>query len=202
MQLVAWLQRHLLHHNCASRWVHECGLEMEDYYDHLQWDSLADGLEVLLVLLAINVPINIVLEDVVWTLAKQDVNFQNLTILISTAGAQACVIQDSLAGNLVDVDTTVTMNSLNCDKSKDDLILAGLLQRPVGGHPLISTRENVSDSGSTMDTNPDTEFTKTLVPHVKGRTWKVTPQLCCVCRVGVKSKAALAFHLKQCHPDS
>ncbi len=46
------------------------------------------------------------------------------------------------------------------------------------------------------------EFTKTIVLHVKGRTWKVTPQLCCVCKVGVKSKAALAFHLKQCHPDS
>ena len=62
-------------------------------------------------------------------------------------------------------------------------------------------RENVSDSGSTSDTNPDTEFTKTNVPRVKGRSWKVTPQLYHICKVRVKSKAALAFHLKQCHPD-
>ncbi len=65
------------------------------------------------------------------------------------------MILDSLAGNLADMDTTVTTDS-GCDKSKDDLVPAGLLQRPVGGHPLISMRENVSNSGSTMDTNPDT----------------------------------------------
>ena len=75
MQLVAWLQRHLLHLKCASRWVQAHGLEMEDYYDHLQQDGLANGLEVLLVSLAINVLINIILDDVVWTSAKQDVNF-------------------------------------------------------------------------------------------------------------------------------
>ncbi len=202
MQLVAWLQRHLLYLKCASKWVHACDLEMENYYDHLQWDGLADGLEVLLVSLSINVLINIVLDDVVWTLAKQDLNFQNPTILISIAGAQACVVHDSLAGNLGDMDTTVTIDSVECDKSKDDLIPKRLLQRPEGGHPLISTKENVSDSGSTTDTNLDIEYTKTIVLHVKGRTWKVTPQLCRVCRVGVKSKAALVFHLKQCHPDS
>ena len=65
MQLVAWLQRHLLHLKCASRWVHTHGLQIEDYYNHLQWDSLADGLEVLFISLAINVLINIVLEDMV-----------------------------------------------------------------------------------------------------------------------------------------
>ncbi len=129
-------------------------------------------------------------------------NFQNPTILISTAGSQACMVHDSLAGNLADMDTTVTTDSVDYDKSKDDLILVGLLQRPEGGHPLMFAKENISDSGSTTDTNLDTEYTKTTVPCVKGRTWKVTSQLYHVCKVGVKSKAALAFHLKQCHPDS
>ncbi len=65
IQLVAWLWRHLLHLKFASAWVHTCGLEIKDYYEHLQLDGPADGLEVLLVSLAINVLINIVLEDVV-----------------------------------------------------------------------------------------------------------------------------------------
>ncbi len=62
--------------------------------------------------------------------------------------------------------------------------------------PLAAEKENVSDSGSMTDINPDTEFVKSSVVQVKGRTWKVSPQSCSIYQVAVKTKKALAFHLK------
>ena len=43
---------------------------MDDYLDHLLHDGPADGLEVLLVSLVLNVMINMVLDDIVWSTSR------------------------------------------------------------------------------------------------------------------------------------
>ena len=56
--------------------------------------------------LVLDVTINIVLDNVVWSLSKKGIDFGCPTILLSTLGAYACVLQDSLDRNLADLDTT------------------------------------------------------------------------------------------------
>ncbi len=169
---------------------------MEHYYEHLQRDGPVDGLEVLLVSLALNLPVNVILDDIVWTTSKSALDFRNPTILVTNAGAFVCLALDSMDGHLSDHDTTTT-DSVDCDKSKEEVAIPpSLVSRPRGGRLLAAEKENVSDSGSTTDTNLDTEFVKSSVAWVKGRTWKVSPQSCNIYQVVVKMKTALEFHLK------
>ncbi len=58
------------------------------------------------------------------------------------------------------------------------------------------------ESGSTTDTNPDNEFVKEMIKCCSCEKLSLSLQLCGICKVGLKSKGALAFHLKQCHPES
>ena len=90
---------------------------MDDFYEHLRRGGPADGLEILLISLALDVQINIVLEDIIWTSLTASVDFGKPTILISTAGAYACLLCDSLDGQLVDVDTTVTNDSVDPEEN-------------------------------------------------------------------------------------
>ncbi len=186
--MTAWLRCNLLHLKCASWWVHAYGQDIDHYYEHLLRDGLADGLEVLLVSLALNTPVNIILDDIVWTMSKQDLDFKNLMVLVAMAGAFACLTPDSLDGHLGDLDT-VTTDSVDCKKSKDEVvILSSLIGHSVGGQPLMTTEAGYSDSGSTTDTNPNSEFVKTRVVQKKGQMWKVSPQVCFVYNVAVKLK--------------
>ncbi len=152
--------------------------------------------------LVLNLPLNVILDDIVWTTSKSALDFRNPTILVTNTGAFACLAPDSMDGHLGDCDTTTT-DSVDCDKSKEEVAIPlSLVSRPRGGRLLAAEKENVSDSGSMTDTNPDTKFVKSSVIWVKGRTWKVSPQSYSICQVAVKMKKVLAFHLKQCHPES
>ncbi len=113
IQLSSWVECHLLHLKCISTWCQVRGQSMDDFYDHLQRGGSADGLEILLVSLALDVQINVVLEDIIWTSSTASVDFGKPTILISIAGAYACLLHDSLDGQLADVDTTVTNDSVD-----------------------------------------------------------------------------------------
>ncbi len=114
-------------------------------------------------------------------------------------GAYACMLQDSLDGNLADLDTTQNDST---DPVSSDVSIPLETKQPQGGHPLLTEKDVTSDSGSTTDTNLDNEFTTDPVPQKKYCSSKRLPQLCPVCKVGVKSKGALAFHLKSFHPMS
>ena len=65
IQLANWIQHHLLHLKMVAKWCNACSQIVDDYLDHLLCDRPTDGLEVLLVLIALNVNINVVLDNVV-----------------------------------------------------------------------------------------------------------------------------------------
>ena len=117
-------------------------------------------------------------------------------VLLSTLGAYACLQLDSLDGKLANLDLTRT-DSIDCEQGQDVIPLE--VKRPQGGHPLIVEKDVTSDSGSTMDTNPDNEFVTDLLPWKKYSSSKCSPQLCPVCHVGVRTKGDLCFHLKSFH---
>lgn len=134
---------------------------MDDYLEHLLRDGPADGLEVLLVLIALNITINVVLDDVIWATNCKGIDFCCPTVLLSTSGAYACLLQDLLEGNLADLDMMQT-DSTDHDAVQDSTPLD--TGRPQGGHPLTVKKDITSESGSTTDTNLDNEFTTDTVP--------------------------------------
>ncbi len=78
-----------------------------------------------------------------------------------------------------------------------------LLQCECRGHPLVSAQPVVQMDDTTTSTDTDLEIklvvdTVARRPHEK-TTGKASPQICMICRVGVLSKQALAFHLKHFH---
>ncbi len=168
----------------VSKWCRVHGQFIKDYMEHLLCDGPADGLEVLLVSLVLNVMINVVLDDIVWSTSKKGIDFHCPTVLLSTVGAYACILQNSLDGNLADLDTSQN-NSVECG-----IATAFVEMRSEGGHPLTAEKDVTSESGSTIDTNPDNEFTIDALPWKKHHSSQRSPQLCPMCSVGVKSKGA------------
>ena len=74
----------------VAKWCNACGQIVDDYLDHLLHDRPIDGLEVLLVSIALNVNINVVLDDVVWSSSHKGIDFSCLMVLLSMLGAYAC----------------------------------------------------------------------------------------------------------------
>ncbi len=140
-------------------------------------------------------------EDCVWATGKEGVDFAYSTIVCMMAGFLPCKVYYADSGELADVDTTKTSDSLD---HVLDPIPASLCNYEQGSHPLVDTCpvSNSVDSTSTK-TDPDQELVQEVVPlkmRVK-HSGKSSPQLCMFCRVGLPSRTALNFHLKQCHPD-
>ncbi len=94
--------------NFACNWCAARGQELDDYYDHLGYGGPADGLEIMLVSLAIDTQINVVFSDTVSSTAVEGIDFAFLTIVWSTAGALPCKVFDPDTGILADNDTSKT----------------------------------------------------------------------------------------------
>ncbi len=63
-----------------------------------------------------NTMINIVFEDLVWSSAREGLDFCFPTIIWTTAGVVACCSLDPDAGILGDVDTSKTLESVSEDE--------------------------------------------------------------------------------------
>ncbi len=87
-----WVRWNLLHLKMVSKWCVACGQFVKDYMEYLLCDGPADGLEVLLVSLALNVMINIVLDNIIWSTSKKGIDFHCPTVLLSTVGAYTCIL--------------------------------------------------------------------------------------------------------------
>ncbi len=61
-------------------------MTLDDYTSHLVDDGMANSLQVWLVSLATNTPINIVLEDVVWSTASTGIDFLFYMIILISFG--------------------------------------------------------------------------------------------------------------------
>ncbi len=77
-----------------------------EYYNHLGHGGPADGLEVMLVLLALDTHINVMFEDTIWATGKEGLDFRYPTIVWTNAGALLCKVQNPDSGHMADVDTS------------------------------------------------------------------------------------------------
>ncbi len=65
--LMQWLCDHVSQLPAAHTWLTSIGLMLNDYCKHMVDDGQADGLEVWLLCLALNVNINILQENQIWS---------------------------------------------------------------------------------------------------------------------------------------
>ncbi len=151
--------------------------------------------------LVINMHINLVFEDSIWATGKEGVDFQFLTVVCATSGFLPCKIYHADSGELADVDTTKTSDSVDLDSG---FVQASLKDHVQGGQPLMDIQlVSKGTDSSSIETDPDQELIKVanpVKPKIK-HSGRSSTQLCMLCRVGLQSKTALNFHLKQCNPD-
>ncbi len=195
--LVSWIHKFSMHLDTAYDWWAACGQTMSDYISYLNRDGLADGLEVFLVALSLDLNINVVQESLVWAVHRTGIDFHDPTIVWTSAGAITCYFS-SCDGVDVDLD----MSELQLSTSSNNFILPSLLDRPIGGQLLSAPAEYPEEDSSSMEMDPDELLECSDVPerdHARSGG-RALPQLCCVCRVGLRSKTVLVSHLKLFHP--
>ncbi len=85
----------------------------------------------LLASIALDVPINVVMRDFVWSTVHDGVDFQYPTVVLTASGAIPCHPLDLEVVCQADVDTS---SSTVVDTTVEEVkILSGLLERPTGG---------------------------------------------------------------------
>ena len=105
--LVSWIHKYSVHLDYAHDWCAAWGLSLLDYTSHLNRDGHADGLEILLALTALNVNINIITEDHIWSTFHSGVDLWDPTIAWTGASRLVC-FYSSRDGIDPDLDTWVT----------------------------------------------------------------------------------------------
>ncbi len=181
--LVAWLRRYSCHLDCVYSWVEARGQALEHYQVHLAEEGKADSLEVFLVLLALDIGINVMMENSVWSTLKSGIDFSYPTMVLVKDGAIPCHLVD-LDQCHADVDMSLGMST---DTPEEITVPANLLCRPAGGRLLALVSENV-ESQSSMSTDIDTLFVadNNMSGESKAQPLgKASPQLCGVCKVGL-----------------
>ncbi len=75
------------------------GLDFDDYVSHLSAEGIVDGLEAWLVSVATNTPLNIVLEDTVWSLSVSGIDFQYYTLVLMSFGTAVLCLPKEHSNN-------------------------------------------------------------------------------------------------------
>ncbi len=104
-----------------------------------------------MVSLAIDTHINIVMDDIVWSTSTEGPNFKYPTVVFTNAGALPCKVYDSEDGNLGDMDTTCTSDSLEMEAEH---VPVSLTSQKSGGRPLIAL-QGISDNCDTAESDMD-----------------------------------------------
>ncbi len=202
VHLIGWMQHNISKLLFVQKWCRDRGQSVQMYFDHLEASGHADGLEVLLVSLAMDINISIVQDDIVWASSCEGLCFEDPIIVSTVAGALLCQYCDPEEGNLGDVDTSKTLDSVG---EPEVTVPESLKNRPKGGRPLVSLHKHKDTSSSEpTDTNPDDQLgvDEKLKQHPKNPdSGHLSPQTCLICQVKLKSKGALAFHLKHFHRE-
>ena len=134
--LMESIQCYLCHLDWAFAWWEARGQTMMHYQVHLDEGGPADSLEVLLVSLALDTPINVIMSDEVWCTARSGLDFQYSIVVLTWGGTRLCKVEDS-DQYLGDIDTSAEKAT---DSVKDeDCVPQPLLEHPKGGHPLAKS---------------------------------------------------------------
>ena len=195
-QLVAWLHQYRSSLNSVHRWLAVHGLDFEDYVLHLSVGGMADGLEAWLVSVAINTPLNVVMEDTVWSLSISGIDFQYYTLVLTSFGM---VVQCLPEENDKSADQQISELQVEpCNSS----------QRLQGGLPVAALKDSDVDTNSSkeprhdsdMDTDVDFQFSSQEHDHQLPNCLGVAKaRVCPVCSVDIFSGLALIRHMKFVH---
>ena len=172
-----------------KKWLAVRGLDLPEYLSHLESDRGSDSLELWLLSLASDHPINIVMEDRMFLTGIGGVDFECLTmLLLPSCEAYLCELdtqEDELRAKVAPPLPTVTLVSW-------------------GGRPLTAVPKYPDLPDSSDDsTDPDTlleEDTKRVQVTMPTSSRAIRCE-CPVCEEDSPSRMALYRHLRSQHPD-
>ncbi len=195
--LLEWLQIHQASLPQLRQWTAARGLAVEDYFVHLSSDSAADGLELWLALMAAKTPVNIVMEDTVWSLVRGGIDFTYPTYVLMAFGeALPCLPEQESDGEaetvLADMDMGVDAQSKEAQ----------------GGCPVASFCDSeVSDSpqghrasDTDMDIEAQMHAPKVMLPQPTP-SGVAKEHVCPVCTQMIFSGLQLISHMRSAHKD-
>ncbi len=191
--LVSWLQKNKVCLDFVFDWCEQQKITVNEYIALLSHNGNGRGLEFLLCAMALDININVIEADSVWSAKLDGVDFWDPTVVWTVSGAVVSWFssQDGIEADLGTSELPAVISST-------DEKPASLLVRLLGGRPLSQEAEYPEASSSSTETNPDDEFNMVAqeVPMRQSPSRKASPQNCKVCTVGLKSKSALAGHMK------
>ncbi len=184
-QLQQWLIHHSLDMHMAEKWLVMQGLDLSECLTHLEGDGQCDGLELWLIFMAMNKPINVVMEDAVWSTASEGVDILYLTIaLVSTGDGIFCEQDDSEA------ELEAAALPQPCSQPKGGCLLVSVLEYP----QLLDSDNDQTDPKTLMDQD-------VLAESVLPTSSQAVPCSCPVCDIGLPSGMVLYCHLCAVHPE-
>ncbi len=105
-EIISWIQRYYSDIPIMGNWLALRGLTKEDYLDHLSSGGPVDGLELWCALVATRTPLNVVIEDTVWSTVHDGVDLQYISVMLCsyTTGFICCSEEEGFAQGLVGMD--------------------------------------------------------------------------------------------------
>ncbi len=126
LEIISWMKWYSAHLDMAYTWCKAHGQYFMEYQSHLGDGGPADGLEVLLALLAIDIPINVIMRDTVWSTVKDGPDFHHSTVVLCSGGAVPCRPTVSDQGHLANMDT-ISSSNINESVMDEDRVPEALL---------------------------------------------------------------------------
>ena len=172
-----------------KKWLAMRGLDLEEYLSHLESDRASNGLELWLLSLASDHPINVVIDDRVFLTSIGGVDFDCPTVVLPPSSeAYLCELdtsEDELGVAVAPPPLTVAL------VSRSRRPLAAVLEYP--------------DLPNSLDENTDTDIlleseNKEVQVNMPFSS-KAKPRECPVCEDDLPSGMALYRHLRSRHPE-
>ena len=173
--LVSWLQRNKVHLDFVFDWCKQQKTTVNESIALLSHNGDGGGLEILLCAMALDININVIQADSVWSAKLEGVDFWDPTVVWTASGAVVCQFssQDGIEADLDTSESPAVTSSI-------DETPASLLESPLGGRPLSQKAEYPEVSSLSTETNPDDEFdVDACEVHMRQRpSGKASPQNC------------------------
>ncbi len=188
--MVDWLGHEAANVPMIEKWLAVQGLTLADYLAHLKNAGTSDDLELWAFSLATNKAVMIVQESSVWLTSIQGVDFEQITIAMTTyTSGQLCSEEHS------DDDSLPIAVPLDSQDSR--------LKR--SGRPFVMPQEPPSSSSDELTTATSTDLEELMEAEYvltlpMPKSGQLKPRVCPVCVEELTSGLALERYMRHQHP--
>ncbi len=211
-----WFHEHLQNHWIAHQWWDQHQLTWPLYHEHLDSEYDADGLEVLAVSAVMRTHLNILQDEQIWTLHRNDYSEWDVTIVIGVEGVLLYEWPDPVPSKweMSGAESSTDTLSANVSMESGDVhqLSSGIpesvqkLVKTLGGRQCMRSlhREYPVDLGSPTRADKDLSNLRKLytVSKHSNRQCRAPDTQCPDCDFVAVRNVDLYWHIKDNHPAS